>query len=363
MSHLNRIHGLDFARAVLMTLGLTYHIGLIYGGLNEWRVTSDQTSIVFKYLSDFIHMFRMEAFYIISGFFYTLVLLKNRDGFLKERINRALIPMLFGGILFNPIMNFLSYNSNIDWSINYILKGYWLGHLWFLGNLIFYFLISKKICNVLHRFNGLSKRSLMILFCLVAPLFGMMMLAIVKFTFSGTVIFLSFDNLLYYYVYFVLGILCYHNKNTFISMLNLKTGNLLISIILILFSTSILMTHFLPELQFIIKVINKFITGGLALLVLASLITIGNSGSKLAKDFSDASYTIYILHQPLLIILYVFYFKEIQLGATIEYLMLVIATFTISYFIHFSIVKKSKLLEFLFNGTPRNSLKKKNVYP
>ncbi|KYL34309.1 hypothetical protein A2I98_12240 [Pseudoalteromonas agarivorans] len=78
-----RLHGIDFCRAVFMILGLFYHTALIYNDGYVWRVSSSDNSIFFNYISNFIHAFRMEAFYIISGFFYLLVYTKKKRKFFK----------------------------------------------------------------------------------------------------------------------------------------------------------------------------------------------------------------------------------------------------------------------------------------
>ena len=71
---IHRLHGIDFCRALFMILGLFYHVALIYNDAYVWRVSSRESSVVFNYISNFINTFRMEAFYIISSFFYILVL-------------------------------------------------------------------------------------------------------------------------------------------------------------------------------------------------------------------------------------------------------------------------------------------------
>ena len=124
---LQRLHGLDFCRAVFMILGLFYHAALIYSVDYVWRVRDSDTSSFLTYFSSFIHAFRMEAFYLISGFFYLLVYTKRADGFLNERLTRVIPPLLVCGLLINPVMNYFSYEREFSWdSLSYFIDGQWL---------------------------------------------------------------------------------------------------------------------------------------------------------------------------------------------------------------------------------------------
>lgn len=214
----HRIHGLDFSRAIFMILGIFFHTALIYGESQTWRVTSNEILPIFNHVAEFIRSFRMEAFYIISGFFYLMVFEKGRPGFLKDRVFRALIPMIFCGFLINSAMNYYSYNYSYNLGWKYFAKGQWMGHLWFLGNLIFYFIISLPLCKHIKLGKNLSRSHLLLLVYLIFPLIAWLAMTISKATYSGTVLFLTFKSLLYYYSYFILGLICYRNKEVFISL-------------------------------------------------------------------------------------------------------------------------------------------------
>ncbi len=341
-----RLHGIDFARSVLMILGLFYHIGLIYEVDSSWRVVSNEVTPLFNIITDFIHSFRMQAFYLISGFFYMLVLVKNRPGFMKDRVFRAIIPMLFCGTLINPVMNFLSYNFNYDWGINYIIDGDWMGHLWFLGNLTVYFLVSKPVSKFISKFNKINTIGISILF-IIAPFFYLAGLNLSYVTYNGNFLFISFKNLFAYYPYFIIGMICFKNSNSFLSLLTLRTFTItLIAYILL----SVFSNYDIDFFFGILKIINKFTLGLPTLFMLSLLVSLGKNNSKLIRLCSDSSYTIYLLHQPMIIIFYVYFFNNVSWGVGIEYSILSCSIFVIALFIHIKIVKKSNIFLFLFNG-------------
>lgn len=337
---------LRFSRAVLMALGLFFHAGLIYGDVQGWRVLSEQSSSFIQLLSDFIHQFRMEAFYIISGIFYYLVFAKHRDGFLKDRVIRALIPMFFVGALINPIMNFFSYNRDYELSFAYLIGGDWLGHLWFLGNLIIYFLISVPICKLVLNLEPLNVKKFLLLTSVIFIL-GIVGKVFSIFFLDFKFVFISFEALIYFYSYFLIGILAYKNINTFNLLLSLRYFPVYVVIYTSLVISSLLLLSISPSISKLVKIIAHL---PLALAVLSLLTFLGSGESKYTRRFSDASYTVYLLHQPFLIIFYVFIFKGLTLNPYLEYFLLILMVFCLSTLFHFVFVKKYKWLRFLFNG-------------
>ncbi|EOC0056798.1 glucans biosynthesis protein MdoC [Cronobacter turicensis] len=85
---------LDSIRAWLMLLGIPFHISLIYS-THQWHVNSLTPSVGLTVFNDFIHAFRMQVFFVISGYFsYMLFLRYPRKRWWKVRVERVGIPML-----------------------------------------------------------------------------------------------------------------------------------------------------------------------------------------------------------------------------------------------------------------------------
>jgi glucan biosynthesis protein C len=85
---------LDSIRAWLMLLGIPFHISLIYSS-HQWHVNSALPSWGLTLFNDFIHAFRMQVFFVISGYFsYMLFLRYPLKRWWKVRVERVGIPML-----------------------------------------------------------------------------------------------------------------------------------------------------------------------------------------------------------------------------------------------------------------------------
>jgi Uncharacterized protein conserved in bacteria len=89
-----REYFLDSIRAWLMLLGIPFHISLIYSS-HTWHVNSLEPSWWLTLFNDFIHAFRMQVFFVISGYFsYMLFLRYPLKKWWKVRVERVGIPML-----------------------------------------------------------------------------------------------------------------------------------------------------------------------------------------------------------------------------------------------------------------------------
>ncbi|MDL4618087.1 glucans biosynthesis protein MdoC [Citrobacter amalonaticus] len=136
-----REYFLDSIRAWLMLLGIPFHISLIYSG-HTWHVNSAEPSWWLTLFNDFIHSFRMQVFFVISGYFsYMLFLRYPLKRWWKVRVERVGIPMLTAiPLLTLPQFIMLQYvkGKADSWQTLSLYEKYntlaWelISHLWFL---------------------------------------------------------------------------------------------------------------------------------------------------------------------------------------------------------------------------------------
>ena len=111
-----------------------------------------------------------------------------------------------------------------------------------------------------------------------------------------------------------------------------------------------------PESEaFIVRNIFRELEILFSLLMAEVVLVIGytyfNKKSILVKNLSDAAYTIYILHQPLLLLIVLLSFHQILLyNSYVLYSILSLFVVTVTYLAHIYIVKPSRVLSFLLNG-------------
>ncbi|POP41933.1 glucans biosynthesis protein MdoC [Superficieibacter electus] len=136
-----REYFLDSIRAWLMLLGIPFHISLIYSS-HIWHVNSAESSWWLTLFNDFIHAFRMQVFFVISGYFsYMLFLRYPLKKWWKVRVERVGIPMLTAiPLLTLPQFMMLQYvkGKTETWHTLSLYEKYntlvWelTSHLWFL---------------------------------------------------------------------------------------------------------------------------------------------------------------------------------------------------------------------------------------
>ncbi|EPM2499147.1 acyltransferase family protein, partial [Salmonella enterica subsp. enterica serovar Alachua] len=136
-----REYFLDSIRAWLMLLGIPFHISLIYS-THSWHVNSATPSWWLTLFNDFIHAFRMQVFFVISGYFsYMLFLRYPLKRWWKVRVERVGIPMLTAiPLLTLPQFILLQYvkEKTENWPTLSAYEKYntlaWelISHLWFL---------------------------------------------------------------------------------------------------------------------------------------------------------------------------------------------------------------------------------------
>jgi len=144
-----RLFSFDAARALLMFLGVPYHVARIYGEGRTNAVLADEWSAWLGVFAEFIHSFRMEAFFAVAGFFSLLILLREPAWpWLRSRLVRILVPLGFCSFLFSPI-------QSLTLTLYELIRGevqagnfrhaYWarlldnpvtILHLWFLHTLL-----------------------------------------------------------------------------------------------------------------------------------------------------------------------------------------------------------------------------------
>ena len=105
----NRRHDLDALRAAAMLLGIAYHAALSFAIAFPWLVQDVSQNKAFFIFQASTHGFRMQLFFLISGFF-TAMLWRKRGlkSVLWQRFQRILLPCLMGLLTVVPAMKFAS---------------------------------------------------------------------------------------------------------------------------------------------------------------------------------------------------------------------------------------------------------------
>ena len=94
----------------MMLLGLVVHSAITYGlyeDLGSWPIRDSITHLSNDFIVNFIHSFRMQIFFLVSGFFGSMLFYdRNPLAMIKNRISRIILPFIVFMILLWPIIVF-----------------------------------------------------------------------------------------------------------------------------------------------------------------------------------------------------------------------------------------------------------------
>lgn len=369
-----REYFLDSIRAWLMLLGIPFHISLIYSS-HTWHVNSIEPSWWLTLFNDFIHSFRMQVFFVISGYFsYMLFLRYPMKRWWKVRVERVGIPMLTAiPLLTLPQFIMLQYvkGKADNWQNLTFYEKYntlvWdlVSHLWFLLVLVVMTTVSLWVFSKLRRylsrhheshFPGVTWAKLSLIFLVLGITYG----AIRRILFivyppvlsDGLFNFVVMQTL-FYIPFFMLGALAFISPK-------LKA----------LFTTPSPWCAVGSTLAFAAYLLNQrygsgdawmyetesVITMLLGLWMVNVVFALGhrllNFKSTRVTYFVNASLFIYLVHHPLTLFFGAYITPHIRSNALGFFagLVFVVGIAIVLYEVHLRI----PLLRFLFSGKPQN---------
>ena len=370
MLGIQRFHNLDFLRAFAMTMGLVIHAPLLFWAPDFAKVFGIDNIVPAEewvnIMGRFISSWRMPLFFLLSGFFAVLVL--ERKGtlhFLRDRFIRVGLTCLV----------FSSLYDISDGKFDYTTL-----HLWFLYELM----ILVLVFSLLYKFKMIKD-----FLCIKVPpkLFFILALWLI-FTVplayilnhwwhplalkaSTSYFDLKIGNLLYYFSYFLVGVILFSNQNIFMKLKNTKTILLLINLSLFAFLLRLYSDHLtigqadnlrnVAQMQFdpILVLFNACMIGMNSILFCFLFIGLASkfvqSDSSIIRWFVELSYPIYIIHIiPVTMMSALFY--HVGLSQFSMLLLAVISGFFICVILYYMFIKYTPL-NWLINGYSKSPLK------
>jgi fucose 4-O-acetylase-like acetyltransferase len=155
-----RLFALDNLRALMMWLGIVLHVAAIYmvsPSPLPWR--DERTTPVADLLTAFIHAFRMPVFFILAGFFVSLLVQKRGvQAMVRNRLARLGLPFL---IFWPPLfaicvvfaLLFVHRMVRGTWGLDrsvmpvgpHVPTGLSTMHLWFLWMLLWFCVLTAPV--------------------------------------------------------------------------------------------------------------------------------------------------------------------------------------------------------------------------
>jgi glucan biosynthesis protein C len=354
---------MDAMRSILMMLGVVVHACNVFHPDKAWLIYSEQTTVLAKHVAYWIHAFRMPAFFIVSGYFCVYTIGKyNPAKFLKVRLTRIAVPLLATAILLNSLQALLLvYTGYRHYRLaGYLLNGRWVGHLWFLVNLIIYFLAAGALARYFANpakiaGNFLSKLFMATPLTLILAGMPLATVAVLGLNQMGFPLYSSFGgvietrSLLRYLPFFAFGCLMGGNNhllNKFVRIKPIVASPALIGAV-------VLMNYYSEQnsitQKFLFTYMEALVTWLAVIICFYAFYRLCNTPSKTWLFLSDASYTVYLFHH-IFVIGIGYLMIRLKMPVLPSLVLLIVTTFVITLCIHKYWILKSKSARFLFNG-------------
>lgn len=356
-----RIHYMDSMRAILMILGILLHAANIFSSNQVWLLSSDESSIVFSGISGFINLFRMPAFFMVSGFFFSYTYLRKQRVDIVDRMFRLLVPLIFTALTLNVIQELVLsyYNGKPLDLLRFFTEGRWVSHLWFLINLSIYNVVIwvAFLFRPTHIF--LKKTSsffagkwayLLIIIAFPFIIDGIYALnslvEIYKSVFNVGSVFM----LLFYFQFFVVGLFLGYSRNLLFRFSSPKIIDIFVFIFA--YGVSWCIKRSVIE-DSVVYDISSAYNNSISILFMSSICfslfkQFLDYRSRFLGVVSESAYTIYLLHH-ILVIFFGIVFLSLSVDMYVAYLAIVVLTFSTTLMAH-KVIKKHKLFLFFING-------------
>lgn len=369
----------------MMMLGIVLHACMRYLAEPPARYpfpTDHNTAYAFNVFLAFIHSFRMPTFFVLAGFFTSLLIEKRGlRGTYSNRAKRILAPLAAGVITILPITGLLmvtfmlsarygthdfipSFDAVQTFKQELIAQGFpiekpTLGHLWFLYYLCFFYLLIP-VCDFLVRvslkFEDRVQR------WLVSPLLLVtfaVLTAASLWPFQGGEVFMEYSfvkphlpALLYFALFFVLGYI-FHHYPVFLPALarNIPSWAVLA---VILFPLSLVASHLDVSasgndvaLHLGAVLAHGLCTWVLVYLFLGCALRFFDRESPWIVYVSQSAYWVFLVHLPL-VFLAGWWLVQFDFPATLKFVLVCGFTSVIAFTTFHYWVQKTWISDFLY---------------
>jgi glucan biosynthesis protein C len=359
----NRIYFLDSMRSVLMMLGVVVHSAYVFTTSQSWLIFDQDTTPFADHLIAAIQLFRLPAFFVVSGFFCVLTLARYKvRKFSQVRLKRIAVPLLATAITFNSMQAYFLHKTGFrpfD-TTDYFLNGGWVSHLWFLVNLIVYFAIAALLAWLLERptaklgsqLGNLFDSAPITLVVAALPLSAIAVLATNSLGFplySDVYGVLHTHSLLIHAPFFIFGaILATRPKLLY----RFATIPLVVSVSLV--AVSLIVGEFVdPQSGLVFDIVTAYFRYLSIWFSIAICFYVFhacfNSDTRTWRFLSDASYTVYLFHH-LLVVVVGYAVIQLDLRPLPGLLLLVTIVGIVAILMHKVIVLRVPMLRLLYNG-------------
>jgi len=365
MNTSTRYYDIDWLR-VLGTIGVfLFHVARFFND-EDWHVKNLELSFGATVFVNIFNQFIMPLFFVLSAFaIYYAIQKRTNKQFLSERVNRLLIPLIFGIFTIIIPQVYIERVTHGDFAGNFFqfipeyFKGWyafggnfaWMGlHLWYLLMLFLFSLIMLPVFRFINHANTkniadfFTKPFAIYLFfipiAIIETLVNFSPETVGRRNFGGW-------SPLTYLMIFLLSYFLMTDSRYRDSIIKLRFFSLTFALVALTFGFYLVLAHDLSTYSVEFSIIRGFNTWCWILAFIGLAGAYLNFNNSFLKYASEAALPFYILHQSVIVILG-YFIRTWDLAVFPKYILLASLSFMIIMALYEGIIKRIDVTRRLF---------------
>jgi uncharacterized protein (DUF2147 family)/fucose 4-O-acetylase-like acetyltransferase len=383
-----RRYDIDWLRIGATLLLFVFHVGMVFNPAPFYHIRNDELSFGWLVVCGFIGLWHMPLFFLLAGWSLCESLrARGSAGVLRERSLRLFVPLLFGCVLFMPVIKYLELSSGLDLNhaglrvspalqdgfrlvipqglpgaepfhesfteflpTFFTLERFTWAHLWFVAYLFTFTLLYLPVFSyLLRRSRHLGRVSAPVVYAPILPL--VLVQALLRPHWPGIQnLYDDWANVAYYTTYLFAGFVlarypvieeAAQREWRRALVLGVATCGVLLAGVLRLYeSPSVLLA-------------GSAIAGWCFVLVAVGLARrFLDFGNATLHYLSEAAFPVYILHQAAIVVPG-YFLVRLPLGVAAKFLIVLGVSVLLTFAIYHFIVRELPATRFLFGMRPR----------
>jgi hypothetical protein len=309
-----RIVYVDVIKVFLTCLVVAHHAGQAYGPTGGvWPVTDSNKT---NWLGQFFFInasYMMGLYFFISGYFMLFSLQRKKTAqFIKDRLLRLGIPLLFFTFLVFLPFNYLDSDKSIH-VFPFFVDTYFskppiaTGHLWFVASLLLYsFVYLLVFPKRVESSNSLTVKPFRMYYLFVYILLLTIVSALVRLQYPIDVwrtwlIPVEVAHIPQYLSLFLIGAL--FNRYQWLEAFKLSSGLLFFAIAIIAYLLNENLPPWIKDYWLTESFVESLLCVGISMALLTLFRHYGNHSNAVIRSLSDNAYGIYLFHVLIVIVL------------------------------------------------------------
>ena len=361
-----RRNEIDWIRNICVLLLFVFHTASIFTYYEPWYIWADSKSWLATIIFILCIPWHMPVLFFLAGA-STRFSLSSRSGkkYIIERVKKLLIPFILGMLILVPPQGYFARVSRGRPVGNYFqqYKYFWttvsdipydggLGpaHLWFI---LYLFIISIIGLFIIRSFKKeWMKKFLLRLKDKLTNKYSLVFSVLVLFIADMTPLAIAQKNILIFLIVFLMGYIVYGDNDYLVYIDKNKRKNLIITVIFFVFYTGVILPYYNLNNNDNkgLKVILSIMRNGAMITTIVAIIGYGRKyltrRGKILDYLNKACFPIYILHQPLIVLIAYYLLNYYVLSTYLSILIILVSSVPITFGIY-EIFRRIKITKYL----------------